>query len=84
MHYEILKEFVGKKVEVSTARRSFVGILKLDEKRYALIITPTSTYDSKYYGPVVMDQASVVSIRLCLEVDDDDSSENEDCDKAAV
>ena len=65
-NYEIIQEFEGKNVEVTTVVKGFRGILKFEYPEHTLILTPVDSYDIKRFGFVVIDQDYVVAIREIL------------------
>lgn len=66
MNTNVFDEFLDKNVEVSTSNKTFSGNLKKNASHGTLVITPVDKYAAKRYGPAIVDQNSVTSIRAIL------------------
>jgi hypothetical protein len=78
LHYNIIQEFEGKNVEVTTIKRDFSGTLKYDVTEDTLIVTPTDPWTVKRYGPAIIVGKFVVAIREilpCVTVSIDDGDD---------
>ena len=63
MNTDVFNEFLDKNVEVSTGNKTFTGSLKKNVDHGTLVITPTDKYAAKRFGPAIVDQNAVISIR---------------------
>lgn len=77
MNTEIFNEFIDKNVEVSTNNKTYSGSLKRDEAGGTLIVTPVDKYAARRYGPAIIDQNAVVSIRTILPREDRKSEDKQ-------
>jgi len=66
MNTDVFNEFLNKNVEVSTVNKTYEGTLSRDIFHGTLTVTPTNKYTAKRFGPAVIDQNSVIAVRVVL------------------
>jgi hypothetical protein len=63
MNTDVFQDFLEKNVEVSTNNKTYEGILTRDAARGVVIVTPSNKYTAKRFGPAMVDQNAITSIR---------------------
>lgn len=85
MNTDVFNQFLDKNVEVSTNNKTYAGSLKRDVFHGILIVTPIDKYAAKRFGPAMVDQNAVVSIRAILPREESKCDEDmkDSCEESA-